>query len=93
MSGDAPQASPAPKLHTRTFRRYDPSKRPTPEQLQRQDAVLQHAWRTFGDSTAVIAFLNTHHEELDRQPLSLAIESDEGLLRVRGLLGEIKRPA
>ena len=93
MSSAAPRASQRPKLQTRTFRRYDPSKRPTPEQLQRQGAVVQQAWRTFGDSTAVIAFLNTHHEQLDRQPLSLAIESDEGLLRVQGLLGEIERLA
>ena len=90
MSSTAPQANPTPKRQTRTFRRSDPSKRPTQEQLQRQDAVLQHAWRTFGDSVAVIAFLNTHHDQLDRQPLSLAIESNEGLLRVQGLLGEIK---
>jgi hypothetical protein len=37
----------------------------------------------------VIAFLNNHNERLDGQPLYLALESDEGLLRVEGLLGEI----
>jgi hypothetical protein len=37
----------------------------------------------------VIAFLNTHNEQLGGQPLFLALESDEGLLRVEGLLEEI----
>jgi hypothetical protein len=38
----------------------------------------------------VIAFLNTHNELLGGRPLYLALESDEGLLRVEGLLGEIE---
>jgi len=37
----------------------------------------------------VIAFLNTPNEQLGRLPLHLALESDEGLLRVEGLLEEI----
>jgi hypothetical protein len=37
----------------------------------------------------VIAFLNTHNEQLGGQPLHLALDSDEGLSRVEGLLGEI----
>lgn len=37
----------------------------------------------------MIAFLNSHNEQLGAQPLCLALESDEGLLRVEGLLGEI----
>jgi hypothetical protein len=41
----------------------------------------------------VIAFLNTHHEALDGQPLYLALESDEGLLRVEGLLKQLKLEA
>jgi len=51
--------------------------------------VLQSAWRSLGASAAVIAFLNTHNEQLGYLPLHLALESDEGLLRVEGLLGEI----
>jgi hypothetical protein len=38
---------------------------------------------------SVIAFLNTHHESLGGQPLHVAIHSDDGLLRVERLLGEI----
>jgi len=51
--------------------------------------VLQCAWRSLGESAPVIAFLNSHNERLDGQPLYLALESDEGLLRVEQLLGEI----
>jgi hypothetical protein len=74
---------------TKRFRRSAPSARPTPEQLRRQDAVLQCAWRALGESGQVIAFLNSHNESLKAQPLYLALESDEGLLRVEELLGEI----
>jgi hypothetical protein len=45
------------------------------------------AWRHFGVSNEVIAFLNTRHDVLNCQPLQLAIESDEGLGRVKALLG------
>jgi hypothetical protein len=74
---------------TQKFRRNSPSVLPTREQLRRQDSVLRCAWRSLGESGPVIAFLNTHNEELGGQPLFLALESDEGLLRVEGLLGEI----
>ena len=39
----------------------------------------------------MIAFLNTHHEALNGQPLHLAIESDEGLERVQRLLQPLTR--
>ena len=74
---------------TRQFRRKAPSIRPTQEQLRRQDSVLQCAWRSLGESGPVIAFLNSHNEHLGGQPLHLALESDEGLHRVEGLLEEI----
>jgi hypothetical protein len=61
----------------------------TQEQLKRQDSILRCAWRSLGTSGPAIAFLNTHNEQLGGQPLYLALESDEGLLRVEGLLGEI----
>jgi hypothetical protein len=38
-----------------------------------------------------MAFLNTHNEQLGGQPLHLALQSDEGLLRVEGMLGEVAR--
>jgi hypothetical protein len=74
---------------TKRFRRKAPSTLPTPDQLRRQDALLRSAWRSLGESGPVVAFLNTHNEHLDGQPLLLALESDEGLLRVEGLLGEL----
>jgi len=55
--------------------------------------VLQCAWRALGESGPVIAFLNTHNESLGAQPLYLALDSDEGLRRVEGLLAEIGRKA
>lgn len=37
----------------------------------------------------MIAFLNTHHEGLGYQPLTLAVQSDDGLERVQGLLRDL----
>lgn len=37
----------------------------------------------------MIAFLNTRHEMLEALPLTLAIESDEGLARVERLLQQL----
>jgi hypothetical protein len=84
-----PQADRPITPWTKRFRRKAPSTLPTPDQLRRQDVVLQCAWRSLGESGPVIAFLNTHNESLGGRPLYLALESDEGLLRVEGLLGEI----
>jgi uncharacterized protein (DUF2384 family) len=70
---------------TMTFRRHN-APRLTPEQKRRQSDVLGHAWRHFGASAPVIAFLNARHDQLNAQPLHLALESDEGLLRVERLL-------
>jgi hypothetical protein len=42
-----------------------------------------------GEVGSVIAFLNTDNEHLGGRPLHLAVDSDEGLSRVQGLLGEI----
>ena len=82
-----------PVRRSMTFRkrRYGPL--PTAEQSRRQNDVVQSTWRHFGEPGPVIAFLNTHHEELDRQPLHLAIESDEGLERVETLLSRMKLQA
>ena len=41
----------------------------------------------------MIAFLNTRHSELEAQPLSLAIESDDGLARVEQVLQQLPRNA
>ena len=56
------------------------------EQSRRQNELLRIAWQSLADREAVIAFLNTHNEQLDGQPLQLALGSDEGLARVESLL-------
>jgi hypothetical protein len=94
MSGDEPaepEVKSAPVPFTKRFRKKAPSTLPTREQLRRQDTVLRCAWRIFGASAPVIAFLNTHDERLGGRPLYLALESDEGLLRVEGLLQQLDR--
>lgn len=58
----------------------------TREQSMRQNAIVQSAWSHFREAAPMIAFLNTHHEGLGYQPLTLAIETDEGLARVERVL-------
>ena len=64
-----------------------------PDQSRRQAELVQSAWRHFREAAPMIAFLNTHHRELEAQPLSLAIESDDGLARVEQLLQQLPRNA
>jgi uncharacterized protein (DUF2384 family) len=71
------------------FRRNRKTPLPTPEQSRRQAEVVQSAWRHLGERGPVIAFLNTSHAGLGRQPLQLAIESDDGLERVEALLKQM----
>jgi hypothetical protein len=87
-----PAESPAPAKglgHTRSFRKHGTGPRLTREQEKRQNDVLQSAWRHFGMPGPVIAFLNTRNEQLQGQPLHLAVQSDEGLIQVERLLGEM----
>ena len=74
---------------TMAFRKRSAVPRPSPEQMRRQNDVLQSAWRHFGEAGPVIAFLNTRHDQLDGQPLHLAVQSAEGLLRVEQLLADM----
>ena len=83
-AGDTPAAA-KPGRQTRTFRRHD-APRLSPEQKRRQDVVLSCAWRHFGAPGPVIAFLNARNDQLKGHPLHLALESDEGLLRVERVL-------
>jgi hypothetical protein len=75
---------------TKTFRRHSDAPRLTPDQKKRQSDVLRSAWRYFGEAGPVIAFLNNKHDQLHGQPLHLAVESDEGLMRVERLLEAMK---
>jgi hypothetical protein len=77
------------RRQTTMFRRRSEKPRLSPEQIKRQSDVLHSAWRHFGEALPVIAFLNTRHAALDAQPLHLAVESAEGLLRVERLLEEM----
>ena len=69
-------------------RRYSPAQ--TRDQSRRQAELVQMAWRDFRDAAPMIAFLNTHRKELEGRPLTLAIESDDGLARVEQLLDDIR---
>jgi hypothetical protein len=84
-SADDPATGPAPR-RAMIFRKYSKKPLPTPDEARRQSHVVQSAWRHFGEPGPVIAFLNTRHDDLEGQPLHLAIESDEGLARVETLL-------
>ena len=66
--------------------------RPSPDQMRRQNDVLESAWRHFGAPGPVIAFLNTRHDGLGGQPLHLAVESAEGLRRVEQVMAEMSCP-
>ena len=68
------------------FRKSSKAPVPTPDQPRRHSDLVQAAWRHFREAAPMIAFLNPRYGGLDRQPLHLAIESDEGLARVERLL-------
>lgn len=87
--GDNPPAANPRRPRAMSFTKRRTTRLPTPEQSRRQADVLRSAWRHFGEPGPVIAFLNTLHDDLDRQPLHLAIESDEGLERVEALLKQM----
>jgi uncharacterized protein (DUF2384 family) len=88
QSSQEAEAKPAPG-RSMTFRRASKAPPQTPKQSRRQSDVVQCAWRYFGEAGSVIAFLNSSHGDLGRQPLQLAIESDEGLERVEALLKQM----
>ena len=75
------------------FRKRRNVPRQTRDQSRRQSDLVQSAWRHFREAAPMIAFLNTHHEALEAHPLSLALESDEGLERVEQLLQQLARNA
>ena len=74
---------------TRTFRRRSDIPKLSPDQVRRQNNVLQSAWQHFKAPGPVIAFLNAQNEALEGKPLQIALNSDEGLQRVERLLGEM----
>ena len=57
-------------------------------QAQRQGAIANLAFTSFGDRDLAISFLNTHHAHLDARPLDVASESSEGFDEVSRLIIE-----
>ena len=86
-SADEPSAGRSMVLRKR---RYTPPPQ-TADESRLQAKLVQCAWRHFGDAAPMIVFLNGRHEELEGRPLTLAIESDDGLARVEQLLVDLRR--
>ena len=81
--------SPGQASHHSVISKARASHTPFTDRLRRQNDGLPCAWRNLIEAAPVISFLNTHHESLGGQPLHVAIDSDEGLLRIEQLLGEL----
>jgi hypothetical protein len=86
---DHPEAKPRCR-HSMNFRKRSSGPPPTPDQSRRQSDLVQAAWRHFGQAAPMIAFFNSRHDAPERQPLHLAIESDERLARVERLLQQLE---
>jgi len=56
------------------------------EEAARQGVIAGAAWSVFQDRDAVMAFLNTHRDDIGGRPLDIAIASDDGLRIVRNVL-------
>ena len=90
---DTTKPEPTPEARqTRTFRRSQPTVRFSPQQVNRQNDLIRCAWRNLATKDAVIAFLNTHSDELGGEPLSLAIASDQGLQDAEQMLARLSAP-
>jgi hypothetical protein len=92
MSLEIPPKAVPETRQTRTFRRSQPLVRFTPQQVNRQNALMRCAWANLASKEAVIAFLNTHSKELGGEPLTLAIASEEGFRSAEKLLVQGSAP-
>jgi len=92
MSDDKKSETPPETRQTRMFRKSQPIIRFTPQQVSRQNDLIRCAWRNLATKDAVIAFLNTHSDELGGEPLSLAIASEQGLRNAEQMLGRLSAP-
>ena len=68
---------------SRPYRKYAPPSSLTTDQCRRQTDVLRAACEHLAPHGAAIAFLNAYNRKLGGNPLQLALESDDGLLRVQ----------
>lgn len=77
----------------RPFAKKLSSPRLSPAEAERQGRVSKLALEAFGKTEAVIAFLNTHDDELGGRPIDLAIASPDGLAAVEAVLAtRMSRP-
>ncbi len=78
-----------PQSPARTFRKYARPSSLSPEQCRRQTEVLRAASDRLFPRGAAIAFLNSHNAKLGGKPLQLALDSEDGLLRVEQLIARM----
>jgi hypothetical protein len=81
-----PARSELEKPQTKRFRRRFDAVRLSPDQATRQGEAATAAWLAFKDRDAMVAFLNTHDDDLGGRPIDLAVESVEGLATVKQAL-------
>lgn len=74
--------SDADKPRTKQFRRRFDGVRLAPDAAARQGKVATLAWERFRENAAVIAYLNTHDDDLGGRPIDLAVAGEDGLARV-----------
>ena len=72
-------------------KRPAPHQRLTPEQAARQGRAATLAFEALRESTAVVAFLNTHDEALGGRPIDLAVTSDAGLAEVERVIAGLPK--
>jgi antitoxin Xre/MbcA/ParS-like protein len=92
MSEEMPQTQPAEPAGApiaRSFRKYAPPSSLTPDQCRRQTGVLRAACEHLAPRGTAIAFLNSDNQKLGGKPLQLALDSEDGLLRVERLLASM----
>ena len=93
MPNEAPDGakSVAPQPPARTSRKYAPPSSLSPDQCRRQAEVLRTACDKLFPSGNAITFLNSHNEKLGGKPFQLALDSDDGLLRVERLIEKMSK--
>ena len=85
-TGVSEPTSPAsPSVHWKKRRKISPI---PPDQARRQGAITTTAYLILGREAAIV-FLNTAHSKLGGRPIDVAMDSDEGRIRVEAEIGRI----
>ncbi|RYY23150.1 MAG: DUF2384 domain-containing protein [Sphingomonadales bacterium] len=74
------------KPQFKRFRKRFDTVRLSPDAAARQGKAATAAFLALKDRDAMIAFLNTHDDDLGGRPIDLAVESDAGLKAVEAAL-------